>query len=348
MSTQSRTSPLLYQTIAIVIGVFLTVVKFIAWGLTNSNAILTDAMENIINVVAGGIGWYSLWLSSQPSDRNHPYGHGKIEFVSTGFEGGLIFITGLLIISKAIYNLFVPTTISRLEEGMGLVLFSGLINFLTGWWLLNLGKKKRVLVLKSEGRHLLSDAYSSAGLILGLVIVWWTQIQWLDHVVAIFFGSIILYTGSKLLRTSFAGIMDEADYELIADMVDVLEQKRQDNWIDVHNFRVIKYGNDYHIDCHLTLPWYFDLQKGHDEVMAFEALLKQHDPSVNEFFIHVDPCSPPFSCKICQKKDCAVRRAPFEIYVKWELDNVMENQGHSPDIGLDNQRQENSGQGHSG
>ncbi len=331
MSTQSRTSPLLFQSIAIGIGVLLTVVKFIAWGLTNSNAILTDAMENIINVMAGGIGWYSLWLSSQPSDRNHPYGHGKIEFVSTGFEGGLIFIAGLLIIGKAVYNLFVPTTIGRLEEGMGLVLISGLVNFITGWWLLSLGKKRRILVLKSEGRHLLSDAYSSAGLILGLMVVWWTDIQWLDHVVAIIFGTIILYTGFKLLRMAFAGIMDEADYELIEEMVGVLEKKRQDNWIDVHNFRVIKYGNDYHIDCHLTLPWYFDLQKGHDEVTAFEKLLMQHDPSVNEFFIHVDPCSPPGACKICQKKDCAVRRAATETYVRWELDNVMENQGHSPE-----------------
>jgi cation diffusion facilitator family transporter len=329
LSQSSRISPIQYQSIAIGIGIFLTLLKFFAWGLTNSNAILTDALENIINVVAGAIGWYSLWLSGRPRDRNHPYGHGKIEFVSTGFEGGLIFLAGLLIIGKAVYGLFRPTHIDRLEEGIGLVLVSGLINFLTGWWLLKVGKKKNTLVLQSEGRHLLSDAYSSAGLLLGLLIVIWTDILWLDHVIAILFGGIILFTGFKLLRTAFAGIMDEADYELIGEMVKELEKKRDPNWIDVHNFRVIKYGNSYHIDCHLTLPWYFDLFQGHDEVTRFEDLLRKHDPSVSDFFIHIDPCSPPTACEICQKQDCAKRESPFSKYIKWQLDNVMEDIGHA-------------------
>ncbi len=329
MSKSSSISPLQYQSIAIGIGIVLTVVKFFAWGITNSNAILTDALENIINVVAGAIGWYSLWLSARPRDRNHPYGHGKIEFVSTGFEGGLIFLAGALIIGKAVFNLFHPTQLHSLEEGIGLILFSGLVNFLTGWWLLRIGKKRRILVLQSEGRHLLSDAYSSAGLLIGLVIVLITDIFWLDHLIAILFGSIILYTGFKLLRTAFAGIMDEADYELINEMVEVLEEKRQTNWVDVHNFRVIKYGNEYHVDCHLTLPWYFNLQQGHDEVTQFENLLKAYDPAISEFFIHVDPCSPPSACKICLKKDCEQRKNPFSRYVKWELNNVMDDERHS-------------------
>lgn len=329
MKKSNNISPLQYQTIAIAIGVILTFIKFFAWGLTNSNAILTDALENIINVVAGGIGWYSLWLSARPRDRNHPYGHGKIEFVSTGFEGGLIFLAGALIISKAIYNLFHPTHLAKLEEGIGLVLFSGVVNLLVGWWLLRIGKKRKILVLKAEGRHLLSDAYSSAGLLIGLFIVLWTDIIWLDHVIAIIFGSIILYTGLKLLRMAFAGIMDEADYELIGEMVEVLEKKRVPNWIDVHNFRVIKYGNTYHVDCHLTLPWYFDLRQGHDEVTRFENLLQEYDSSISEFFIHVDPCAPPYACQICQKEHCQKRQAPFTTHIKWELDNVMEDKRHA-------------------
>jgi cation diffusion facilitator family transporter len=329
LNTSIRISPLQYQSVAIVIGIILTVVKFFAWGVTHSNAILTDALENIINVFAGSIGWYSLWLSSRPRDKNHPYGHGKIEFVSTGLEGGLIFLAGFLIILKAVYNLFNPTGIGHLEEGIGLVFISGLVNFLTGWWLLNIGKKRKILVLKAEGKHLLSDAYSSAGLLIGLFIVLWTGILWLDNVIAILFGGIILYTGFKLLRMAFAGIMDEADYELIEEMVKVLEKQRVPNWIDVHNFRVIKYGNQYHIDCHLTLPWYFDLRQGHDEVTRFENLLQEYDPSVSEFFIHVDPCIPPMACEICQKQDCSQRKVSFSRYVKWELDNVMEDKRHS-------------------
>ena len=123
--------------------------------------------------------------------------------------------------------------------------------------------------------------------------------------------------------------MDEADYDLISKMVDVLEEKRHDNWIDVHNFRVIKYGNDYHVDCHLTLPWYFNVEEGHDEVEQFEQLLRSHDSSVSELFIHVDPCQMPNDCKICHKKDCALRKAEFVSHITWELDNVMTNRKHT-------------------
>ncbi len=328
---KKQTHPITYQTIAVGISVLLTLIKFIAWNKTNSNAILTDALENIINVVAGCLGLYSLWLSSRPKDENHPYGHGKIEFISTGFEGGLIFLAGILIIGKAINNLFFPTELSRLQLGIFLVAISGVVNFLTGYFLLQKGKKQNILVLQSEGKHLLSDAYSSVGLVVGLYLVYLTGIIWLDHVLAIFFGAIILYTGFRLLRTAIAGIMDEADYALISTMVKALEDNRSPNWIDVHNFRVIKYGNAYHVDCHLTLPWYFNIQQSYHEVQQFEKVLMEHNGFVEECFIHVDPCGPPSACLICQKTDCDERKVNSEKYIKWKLSNVMKDQKHDLD-----------------
>lgn len=318
------------QISALIVGILLMAIKFGAWLLTNSNAILTDALESIINVVAGAFGLYSLFLSSKPRDRNHPYGHGKIEFISAGFEGGLIFLAGFLIITKAGYNLLYPQALGQLDVGIFLVAFSGGVNFLMGYLLERRGAQTNSLILQASGKHLKSDAYSSAGLLIGLGIILITDILWLDNLIAILFGLIILYTGYRLLRTSFAGIMDEADYQLISNLIENLREERHPNWIDVHNFRVIKYGATLHIDCHLTVPYYFEVSKAHREIKAFEECVAAHCEVPVELFIHTDPCEPPTACRICRKSDCHVREAPFEKSVRWTLENFMKNKPHYP------------------
>ncbi len=320
-----------FQIMAIVIGVALMGAKFFAWWLTNSNAILTDALESIINVVAGIFAWYSLVLAMKPRDENHPYGHGKIEFLSAGFEGGLIFLAGISIITKGIYNLIYPQTIGQLDIGILLVGCSGVINFFLGHFLEQQGKKANSLILIADGKHLKSDAYSSAGLLAGLGLIYFINITWLDNATAILFGGIILYTGFKLVRTSVAGIMDEADYQLIENMVQFLNKQRHDNWIDVHNFRVIKYGATLHVDCHLTLPWYFDTRRSHSEVKDFEKMVNQSCQSPVELFVHIDPCDPPANCAICKKNDCQWRQAGYQMDIQWTLENIMKNQMHHLD-----------------
>ncbi len=320
--------PLRLQIIAVVVGFALMGAKFLAWWLTNSNAILTDALESIINVTAGLFAWYSLWLAMQPRDQNHPYGHGKVEFLSAGFEGGLIFLAGAAMIGKGIYNLIHPQTLEKLDVGILLVATSGIVNYIMGYLLEQQGKKSNSLTLTANGRHLRSDAYSSAGLLLGLGLIYFTDIIWLDNATAILFGGIILYTGFKLLRASVAGIMDEADYQLIAHLAPFLDQHRRPNWIDVHNFRVIKYGATLHVDCHLTLPWYFDTREAHDEVKHFENIVNRAGDSLVELFVHIDPCEPPTNCAVCTKPDCLLRQAPFQRHIPWTLENIMKNQMH--------------------
>lgn len=180
----------------------------------------------------------------------------------------------------------------------------------------------------ADGKHLKSDAYSSAGLLVGLVLIYFTNINWLDNITAIIFGGIILYTGFKLVRASVAGIMDEADYQLIENMVKFLDEHRRENWIDVHNFRVIKYGATLHIDCHLTVPWYFTTRQSHEEVKLFEKVIAQNLSSPVELFVHVDPCEPPGNCTICRKADCEVRQATLQTNVQWTLANIMKDQKH--------------------
>ncbi len=321
---QNRTA----QRIALYVGMCLMALKFLAWWITNSNAILTDALESIINVVAASFGLYSIWLSAMPRDENHPYGHGKIEFISAGFEGALILFAGLSIMGKAGYNLVYPQPIGQLDLGLILTAVAGAINYGLGYYLQRLGRKQHSLILTASGAHLKSDAYSSVGLVVGLGLVILTDLPLLDNIIAIFFGGVILFTGFKLVRTSIAGIMDEADDQLIREMVQALQAERRRQWIDVHNFRVIKYGATLHIDCHMTLPWYFTTRQNFQEVKAFERLMMAHTERPVELFVHIDPCDPPENCRLCPVEDCPERKAPQEERLDWTLDNIKENQKH--------------------
>ncbi len=316
------------QIIVVIVGVALLLAKFIAFIVTNSNAILTDALESIINVIAGAFSLYSLILSSQPKDLNHPYGHGKIEFVAATLEGSLILVAGGAIIAKSIYNLFHPNTLHQLDIGIALIAASGVINYIVGVVISKRGIKNNSLVLEAGGKHLKTDAYSTAGILIGLLLIYITGLIWLDSLVAVIFGIIIGFTGYKILRSAIAGIMDEADYVLLKKIVDVLNQNRRENWIDIHNLRVIKYGSTLHIDCHLTVPWYLNVQAAHDEVEAVGKLVRDKiDPDI-ELFIHTDPCVES-SCFICEKHDCDVRQHPYQKRLVWDFDKVIADSKHS-------------------
>lgn len=315
------------QFIAVMVGILLLAIKFFAYAKTNSNTILSDALESIINVVAGGIGLYSLYISSLPKDENHPYGHGKIEFISAGIEGTMITLAGLLIIGKSVYNLFYPEAIQEISLGILIAGFAGVVNYILGAVSVHYGKKENSIALTASGKHLKSDAYSTVGLVVGLAIIHWTGIVYLDSAIALFFGALICWTGFPIIKESIAGIMDEVDPELINKVVDILDQDRSKNWIDVHNLRIIKYGSQLHLDCHLTLPWYYNVQEAHNEVDNLEDLLrKQVDPNM-ELFVHVDAC-PVSSCNFCQNKDCPFRQADFAGTVAWTPELVMTNKKH--------------------
>lgn len=322
------------QLLVVLVGILLLLAKFLAWYLTNSNAILTDALESIINVVAGGFSLYSLIISARPKDLNHPYGHGKIEFVAATLEGALILVAGGAIILKSFYNLFEPHELTRLDTGIYLTAAAGIINFGIGYITERRGNQTNSLVLVAGGKHLKTDAYSTAGILVGLMLIYLTDLVWLDSVVAIIFGAFICYTGSRILRASLAGIMDEADYELLKRIVQVLNDNRRENWIDIHNLRVIKYGNTLHIDCHLTLPWYLTVLEAHEEVEAVGLLIKERiDPDI-ELFIHTDPCVE-VSCSICTKQACEVRRRLFKKRIEWNFDKVIADKKHGFGSGTD-------------
>lgn len=311
------------------LSVVLFGIKIIAYYITGSLAILTDALESIVNVVAGFIGLYSLYIAAKPSDLQHPYGHGKAEFISAAVEGGLIVSAGLVILYQTVRNFFVHTTIGKLDTGLILVAATGIINYIAGSICLKKGIKTKSVALQSSGKHLQIDTYSTAAIIVGLLIIIYTKQYWLDRVLAIVLSGVILYNGYVIIRTSLAGIMDEADMKLLSQMVKMLNDNRRKNWIDVHNLRVIKYGSLLHVDCHLTVPYYFMVNEAHIEVEKLRNSITSEFNDAFELFVHTDGCIPPQGCAICIKDDCGVRQQPLQKQLTWTLDNVLSNEKHT-------------------
>lgn len=321
------TSNIRLQRWITIAGCVLLVVKFIAYYLTHSVSVLTDALESIVNVVAGFIGLYSLHVSAKPRDMDHPYGHGKAEFISAAVEGTLVFSAGAIIIYNAVKNLIVPQPISRIDTGIMLVAITAVINWLMGYLAQRQGTKNNSLALLASGKHLQTDSYSTFAIIAGLLLIAITGYTWIDSVAAIGFGLFIIFTGYKIVRKSLAGIMDEADMTLLTNMVAVLNKNREANWIDMHNLRVIKYGNVLHIDCHLTVPWYLNVHQAHDEIDTLGKLIRKDFGESLELFVHSDGCLY-FQCHICRKEDCPVRQHNFKRENVWTVENILQNKKH--------------------
>jgi cation diffusion facilitator family transporter len=301
--------------------------KFTAYFITSSNSILTDASESIVNILASLFAFYSIYIAAQPKDLNHPYGHGKVEFFSVFIEGALIIIAGILISFKSIYNLFFPHEITKLLIGTMIIGISGCINFILGHFLINQSKKLNSLTLFADGKHLQTDAYTSAGLVLGLLLIQFTGLNYLDSILSITIGIYIIYSGYKLLRKSVSGLMDESDFDTTDEILAILNEHRKDTWIDIHNLRTQRYGTDIHIDCHLTLPFYFDLNKVHEEVSELDKLVNHQANSKTEFFIHADPCMPQ-CCHYCRMYACSVRSEAKTLDIAWTTENITKNQKH--------------------
>lgn len=315
------------QKIITGVGILLFLIKVGAWYITGSVAILTDALESTVNVAAGLIGVYSLFVSAKPKDKDHPYGHGKAEFLSAAVEGTLVGVAGLFIIYEAVYSLIHPRVVEKLDYGIMLVAFTGLINYIMGTICYKTGKRTNSLALIASGKHLQTDTYSTIGIIVGLVLLYLLKYWWIDSMVAILFAFISLYTGYKIIRSSVAGIMDETDTDLMEKMVAMLNSSRRQNWVDLHNLRIIKYGGTLHLDCHLTVPWYLNVLEAHEEIELLSQTVRKEFGESLELFVHSDACME-FSCRICSKQDCTVRQHPFQKKIEWTMENISTDNKH--------------------
>jgi len=315
------------QSWILVVAIVLFSIKIIAWWLTHSVAILTDALESIVNIIAGLVGLYSLSIAYKPRDTNHPYGHGKAEFLSAAIEGTLIMLAGVFIIFEAVMQLVHPRTLEQLNYGILLVGISAIINFIIGVIAVKKGKQNQSEALQASGHHLKSDTYSTIAIIIGLVLIYLTHISQLDSIIAIIMSVVIMIIGYRIARKSVAGIMDEADEKILGRVIVLLNNSRLPNWIDIHNLRVIKFGNVLHIDCHMTVPWYLNVRQAHNEVESLRILIENEFGSAMEFFVHADDCIDS-CCPVCIKTDCSLREHPFVRKIEWKLENAVPNLKH--------------------
>lgn len=305
------------------LSVLILVGKFIAFYLTNSVGILTDAMESIVNVVAGFISLYSLRWAARPRDKDHPFGHGKMELISASIEGLLIAMAGGLIIYEGIQRLFDPATVGKLDIGILVVTLGGIMNYLMGRYSIKMGRKHNSMALIAGGKHLQSDTYSTIGLVIGLVLLYYTQIAWIDSALALLFGAIIVITGIGILRKTIENLLDKADDELLRLMVQTMEEHREPEWIDVHNTKIIKYGSYLYIDCDLTLPWYYNIVQGHEACAKLRTTLISRFSEQIQVSIHSDPCNLAH-CEHCPIGSCSTRKAPFVAIEKFDLSRIIE------------------------
>lgn len=310
-----------FQKLIAFFGVVLFIGKIIAWKLTDSDAVFSDAMESIVNVISAFMGLYSLYLAAKPKDEGHPYGHGKVEFVTSGIEGALIAIAGVMIIYEGINSLVVGKTLNKLDWGIAIIAATAVVNYLLGYISIRKGEQENSLVLISSGKHLQSDTVTTLGVVISLIVVYFTRLYWLDSVVALLFGFYIIYIGYKIVRKSLSGIMDEQDPELLREIIKVLEENRRTEWIDVHNLKIQQFGASLHIDAHITLPWYYSLRDAHKEMEKMIILLAGRVKRNIEFNFHMDDCKP-ISCPVCRIADCPVREQDFIKKVTWTPENV--------------------------
>src|SRR5665811_1126263 len=255
---------LLAISASLLIGAGLMTIKFLAFYLTGSAAILSDALESIINVVAAGFALGSIIIAAKSPDPEHPYGHGKVEYFSAGFECALIVLAALAIFYAAWPRLLHPQAIPRLEKGTLLILGAALVNLILGMVLVIMGRRTKSIVVTTDG------------VVLGLVGVYFTGWNWLDGAVAILVGLNILVTGARLVHQAAAGLMDKSDPELLEEICRVIAEQRRPMWIDIHQLRARRAGTRIFMDFHLILPRDLSLDASHAEVKQLETILNDY------------------------------------------------------------------------
>ena len=315
--------------LALATGIGVLAVKLAAFWLTASSAVLSDALESMVNVAAGALLLYSLSVSQRPADGDHPYGHGKVEFFSAGVEGALIAVAAALIAGEALRQIVAGAAPRRLDLGLLLVGAATAANAVVGLQLVRTGRRVHSLALVADGKHLLTDVATSVGVIAGLAMVWATGLAIFDPLVALAVALQILRTGWRLVRQAVGGLMDEASPGLLRAQVAALEAKREPCWIDVHGLRAWRSGAVEHVDLHLVVPRYFDADRLHEIDERVGAVLLDATGHPGDAIIHFDPCRPRH-CPSCAMESCPVREAPFEARRPLALEHVTRGEEPAP------------------
>ncbi len=296
--------------LSLVVAVVLLAIKFWAYALTGSQAVFGDALESIVNVVAAAAALGVLAYAGRPADRDHPFGHGKVEFFSAAFEGGLIAFAALVILWQAGDKLLRGGELRELDLGLLLTVAAGIGNGALGWYLIRYGRRHHSAAVEADGHHVLSDFWTSVGVTIGLLGVRLTGLAWLDPLAAALMACWLLLTGWRLVRRAAGALLDEEDPTLLRQLVEVLAPRVREGLIRVHHLRAIRSGSFRHISAHLVVPEFWTVQQAHDAAEALAATVMHDLPGDGEIDFHTDPCERAY-CAACDLEICSVRRQPF-------------------------------------
>lgn len=297
--------------ISLLASIFVFAMKFGAYSITDSTAVLSDALESTVNVLAAIVTLVVIRIASKPADEDHPYGHGKLEYFSAAFEGGLIFFAALMIIREAVMSLISGGEPRQLEIGVLVIGLAAIFNLLLGIYLKRIGKKQQSEALRASGAHVISDVWTTVGVILGLSLLLVTGLTWIDPVIAILVGVNLAYEGYKIVRKSGGSLVDEVDTEVLTDLCQALEKNRGPGVIDIHQLRTIRSGRFHHVDAHLVIPEYWNIFHAHAVCEEFESHVVQDYAFDGEMAFHLDPCKRAY-CRLCKMEGCPIRRHDFE------------------------------------
>jgi cation diffusion facilitator family transporter len=281
-------------TLSLALGALLVAVKFFAYYLTKSAAIFSDAMENIVNVLSSAFALYAVQVAHRPADQEHPYGHGKVEFLAAGFEGGMMILATILIVAPV-------------DLGVGIVITaaSSLLCAVTGLLLRRHGIVSGSITLEADGVHLLSDAVTGAAVTIALGIVRWTQLEWLDPLAALLVSGWVVAQAVRLVRRSAAGLMDEqdaADTKLLQRILDAHMglSAAQPRICSYHKLRHRHSGRLHWVDFHIQVPASWPVERGHQVATAIEMEI-ENSLIQSSATAHVEPCLDP-ACISCSHK----------------------------------------------
>jgi cation diffusion facilitator family transporter len=290
---QSQTNTILKNSmnLSFVVGIGMLFLKVGAYYFTNSTAILSDASESIVHIAAVAFASYSLRISLKPADDDHQFGHAKVAFFSAAFEGVMILLAALYIYWISIDKLINGVHIEKLSSGTILITIATIVSGVLGFYLKYLGKKHNSIILVANGRHILTDSWTSLGVVFALLMVYWTSWVYWDPIIAIVVASNILYSGTDLVKKSFIGLMDTADKKTKETIVLQLTELTEQHHISFHDFKLRSVGTTHWVAFHLLFPDEILLVDAHRIATEIEDALMAKNDCILHILTHLETIS---------------------------------------------------------
>jgi len=289
MKTKDASGQFFAIRLSFMFGIAMLAIKWYAYNITGSSAILSDAAESVVHIIGVGFAVFSLWLSLQPADEKHTYGHDKITYFSAGFEGALIVLAAFYIIYVSVNRLIVGVEISNIDKGTYFTFAASVINLFLGWFLVRKGRKTNSLILVANGKHVLTDSWTSFGVVAGLFLTWVTGWLPFDPIVAILAALNILWSGGKLIRQSAGGLMDEGNETVGKIIKEILDEKIKETNLEYHELRYRESGNVIWIDLHLLFPKGILLEEAHNCATEIENCIRLKIENKVNITTHLEP-----------------------------------------------------------